>query len=47
MCIGGSFNLDSGATCHMAPDISDFKPGSLAETYNYIEVADGNFIIAK
>ena len=24
--------LDSGATCHMTPDILDFIPGSLAET---------------
>ena len=24
--------LDSGATCHTSPKISDFVPGSLAET---------------
>ena len=35
--------LDSGATCHMAPDISYFIPGSLMETDKYIEVADGIF----
>ena len=25
--------LDSGATCHMTPEISDFIPGSLEDTY--------------
>ena len=39
--------LDSGATCHMTPKISDFILGSLAETDKYIEVADGNFVTAK
>ena len=39
--------LDSGANFHMTPDISDFIPGSLAETDKYIEVAEGNFITAK
>ena len=39
--------LDSGATCHTTPEISDFIPGSLAETYKYIEVADRQFITAK
>ena len=24
--------LDSGATCHMAPEVSDFIPGSLEDT---------------
>ena len=27
--------LDSGATCHMTPDISDFIPGLLVETNIY------------
>ena len=31
--------LDSGATCHMTPYISDFISVSLVETYTYIEVA--------
>ena len=35
--------LDSGATCHMTPDILDFIPGSLAETDKHIEIADGHF----
>ena len=39
--------LDSGATCHMTPNISDFIPGSLAETDKYTKVADGNFVTAK
>ena len=39
--------LDSGATCHTKPDISGFIPGSLVETDNYIEVADGIFFTVK
>ena len=39
--------LDLGATCDMAPEILDFKTGLLVQTVKYIEVADGNFIIAK
>ena len=31
----------------MAPEISDFIPGSLIETDKYIEVAAGNYIIEK
>ena len=34
--------LDSGATCHMAPDISYFVLVSLVETEKYIEVVDGH-----
>ena len=34
--------LDSGAMCHMTPQISDFVPGSLVETSEYIEVSDGH-----
>ena len=30
--------LDSVVTCHMTPPISDFIPGSLEDTYTYIEV---------
>ena len=39
--------LDSDDTCHMKPEISDFISGSLVETDNYIEVADGNFVTVK
>ena len=39
--------LDSGENCHMTPEISDFIPGSLVETYKYIEVKDGHLITAK
>ena len=38
---------DSGVTCHMTPDISNFIPYSLVEDIKYIEVADGNFFTAK
>ena len=36
--------LDSGATCHITPEISYFIPGSLVKTDKYIAVAHGNFI---
>ena len=39
--------LDSGATWHMMPELSDFIPGSLEDTYKYIEVADGHHVTAK
>ena len=39
--------LDSGATCQMTPEVQDFIPGSLEDTYKYIEVTDGHNIIAK
>ena len=39
--------LDSGETCQMTPDISDFIPVSLAETHEYIKFAYGHFITAK
>ena len=39
--------LGLGATCHMTPDISDFIPVSLVETYKYINVADGYSFAAK
>ena len=38
---------DSGTTCHMTPNISDFILGLLAETDKYIKVADGDFVTAK
>ena len=39
--------LESVTTCHMTPEISGFIPGSLVETDKYIEVSDGNFVLAK
>ena len=39
--------LDSGAMCHMTPQVSDFIPGSLEYMDTYIEVADGHHVPAK
>ena len=39
--------LDSGATCHMALEVTDFIPGSLEDTDKFIEVADGHHVTAK
>ena len=39
--------LDSGATLHMTPKVSDFIPGSLEDTDKYIEVADRHHVMAK
>ena len=39
--------LDSGATCHMTPEVSDFIPGTLEDTDKYIEVADGHQVMEK
>ena len=39
--------LDSGAMCHMTPELSDFIPGSLEDTDKYIEVADRHHVTAK
>ena len=39
--------LDSGATCHMTPEVTEFIPGSLEDTYKFIEVVDGNHVTAK
>ena len=39
--------LDSGATCPMTPEISDFITGPLAEIDKYTKIADGNFVTAK
>ena len=39
--------LDSGETCHMTPQVSDFIPGSFEDTDKYIEVADGHHVTAK
>ena len=39
--------LDSGATCHMTPEVSDFIPGSVEDTDEHIEVADRHCVKAK
>ena len=39
--------LDSGGTCHMTPEVTDFIPGSLEDTDKFIEVADGHHVTAK
>ena len=39
--------LDSRATCHMTPEVSDFIPGLLEDRDKYIKVADGYSVIAK
>ena len=39
--------LDSGATFHMTPEVTDFIPGSLVDTDKFIEVADGHHVTAK
>ena len=39
--------LDSGATCHMTPEVTDFIPGSLEDRYEFIEVADRHHVTAK
>ena len=39
--------LDSGATCHMTPEVTDFIPVSLEDTDKFIEVADGHHVTAK
>ena len=39
--------LDSGATCHMTPAVSDSIPGSLEDTNKYIEVVDRHHVTAK
>ena len=39
--------LDSGATCHMTPEVTDFIPGSLEDKDKFIEVADGHHVTAK
>ena len=39
--------LDSGATCHMTQEVSNFKPGLLEDTDKHIEVADVHHVTAK
>ena len=55
-CLSGNFGdisqltnffLDSGATCHMTLDVSNFIPCSLKDRAKHIEVADGYHVTAK
>ena len=39
--------LDSGATCHMTPQVSDFISGELEDKYKHIKVSDGHHVTAK
>ena len=39
--------LDSGATCPMTLEVSDFIPCSLENTDKHIEIADGHHVTAK
>ena len=39
--------LDSGAKCHITPQVQNVIPGSLEDTDKYIEVADGNYVTEK
>ena len=39
--------LDSGATCHMTPDIQYFMPGSFWERDKYIKVEDGHSVTER
>ena len=39
--------LNSGRTCYMTLEISDFLPISMVETDKYIEILDGLLVTAK
>ena len=39
--------LDSGATCHMTPEVTNFVLGSLEDTDKFIEVADRHHVTEK
>ena len=39
--------LDSGATCHMTPQVLDLISGLLEDTDKYIEVTYGHYVTAK
>ena len=39
--------LDSGLTCHMTLQVSDFIPGLLEDMDKYNEVSYGNHVMAK
>ena len=40
-------NLDSGATCHMTPQVLDFIPGSLEDTDRPIELVGVHHVTAN
>ena len=42
-----NYILDSGATCHMTPEMSYFITSSLEDTDKHIEVADEHHVTAK
>ena len=42
-----NYILDSGATCHMTPQVQDFIPGLLEDTDKHIEVSDGHHVMKK
>ena len=42
-----NWTLDSGATWHMTPEVTDLIPGSLEDTDKFIEVADRHHVTAK
>ena len=39
--------MDSRATCHMTPEVSDFIPGLSEDMYEHIEFVDGHHVAAK
>ena len=39
--------FDSGPTCHMMPEVSDFIPASLKDRDKHIEVADRHHVTTK
>ena len=39
--------LNSGDTCHMTPEVTDFIPGSLEDTDKFIEVANRHHVTAS
>ena len=55
-CLSGNFGdssqftnwiFDSGATCHMKPEVSDFIPASLEDMDKHIEFGDGHHVTKK
>ena len=39
--------LDSIATCHTTPEVSDFIPVSLEDTDKHIDVSDNHHVMVK
>ena len=42
-----NWNLDSGATCHMTPEVLYFIPGSLENSDKHIKFADKHHVTEK